>query len=89
MIVEKPFRQQFEGKHIRNAQGEIVSVAVLKSGTNAEGQEQVDALSGATITSTGVSDMLKTNLGEYAEFLNAVEAEVEPEADINEQKEEE
>jgi hypothetical protein len=33
--------------------------------------------------------MLKTNLGEYAEFLNAVEAEVEPEADINEQKEEE
>ena len=89
MIVEKPFRQQFEGKHIRNAQGEIVSVAVLKSGTNAEGQEQVDALSGATITSTGVSDMLKANLGEYAEFLNAVEAEVEPEADINEQKEEE
>ena len=70
LIVELPFRQQFEGKHIRNAEGEIVSVAVLKAGTTAEGQEQVDALSGATITSTGVSDMLRTNLGEYAEFLN-------------------
>ena len=70
LIVELPFRQQFEGKHIRNAEGEIVSVAVLKAGTTAEGQEQVDALSGATITSTGVSDMLRTNLGEYADFLN-------------------
>ena len=70
LIVELPFRQQFEGKHIRNAQGEVVSVAVLKAGTQAEGQEQVDALSGATITSTGVSDMLKANLAEYAEFLN-------------------
>ena len=70
LIVEKEFRQQFEGKHIRNAQGEVVSVAVLKNGTKAEGQEQVDALSGATITSTGVSDMLKANLAEYAEFLN-------------------
>ena len=70
LIVELPFRQQFEGKHIRNAEGQVVSVAVLKAGTQAEGQEQVDALSGATITSTGVSDMLRTNLAEYAEFLN-------------------
>ena len=36
----------------------------------AEGQEQVDALSGATITCDGVSTMLATNLAEYAEFLN-------------------
>ena len=72
LIVEQPFRSQFFGKHIRNAQGEIVSVAVLKAGTMAEGQEQVDALSGATITSTGVSDMLKANLAEYSEFLNVL-----------------
>ena len=69
-IVDMPFRAQFEGKHIRNAEGQVVSVAVLKAGTRAEGQEQVDAISGATITSTGVSTMLKVNLGEYAEFLN-------------------
>ena len=69
-IVEMPFREQFEGKHIRNAAGEVVSVAVLKAGKHADGQEQVDAISGATITSSGVSTMLEVNLGEYAEFLN-------------------
>ena len=70
-IVELPFREQFEGKHIRNAEGNVVSVAVLKQGNKAEGQEQVDAISGATITSSGVSTMLRENLcAEYADFLN-------------------
>lgn len=69
-IVEMAFREQFEGTHIRNAANEVVSVAVLKSGKTAVGQEQVDAISGATITSTGVSTMLETNLKEYVKFLN-------------------
>ncbi len=71
LIVEKPFREQFFGKKIRNAANEVVSVVVLKKGNKAEnGEEQVDAVSGATITSTGVSDMLKANLEEYKEFLD-------------------
>ena len=71
-IVEKEFRSQFEGRHIRNAENAVVSVAVLKKGKTAEGQEQVDAVSGATITSEGVSTMLKENLcTAYAEFLEA------------------
>lgn len=69
-IVTAKFRNQFNGKHIRNAAGEVRSVAVMKAGKIADGQEQVDALSGATITCTGVSDMLRNNLAEYAEFLN-------------------
>lgn len=72
-IVTEKFRNQFIGKHIRNAAGEVVSVAVLKAGKMAEGQEQVDALSGATITCDGVSTMIATNLAEYAEFLNNVD----------------
>ncbi len=68
-IVTEKFRSQFPGKHIRNAAGEVVSVAVLKAGKVADGQEQVDALSGATITCDGVSTMIATNLAEYAEFL--------------------
>ena len=72
-IVTEKFRNQFIGKHIRNAAGEVVSVAVLKAGKMAEGQEQVDALSGATITCDGVSTMIATNLVEYAEFLNNVD----------------
>ena len=72
-IVELPFRESFEGKHIRNAEGQVVSVAVLKAGTRAEGQEQVDAISGATITSTGVSTMLNEELvNNYKEFLGEI-----------------
>ncbi len=70
-IVEPEFRSQFEGKHIRNGEGAVVSVAVLKAGKHAEGQEQVDAISGATITSSGVSTMLNEELiNKYAEFLD-------------------
>ena len=85
LIVEEPFRSQFIGKHIRNAEGEIVSVAVLKKGNKAEnGEEQVDAVSGATITSTGVSDMLRANLAEYAEILNQLNEEKEVEDVVTE-----
>ena len=87
-IVEMPFREQFEGKHIRNAANEVVSVAVLKAGVavlkagkHAEGQEQVDAISGATITSSGVSTMLHEELvNNYQEFL-AGEAGLTAESD--------
>ena len=69
-IVTENFRSRFFGKHIKDAEGNLRSVAVLKVGTKAEeGQEQVDAWSGATITSTGVNDMLMTNLNEYKHFL--------------------
>lgn len=44
----------------------------------ADGQEQVDALSGATITCDGVSTMIATNLAEYAEFLNNVSEANQP-----------
>ncbi len=80
-IVEPEFRSQFEGKHIRNAEGAVVSVAVLKAGKHADGQEQVDAISGATITSSGVSTMLHEELvNNYQEFL-AGEAGLTAESD--------
>lgn len=84
-IVTEKFRHQFNGKHIRNAAGEIVSVAVEKAGKQAEDREQVDAISGATITSTGVSDMLLSNLGEYAAFLNETETPAEEAASETEE----
>ena len=71
LIIEKKFREQFDGKQIRK-DGQIVSVAVMKSGKtcDAGADYQVDAVSGATITSTGVSEMLLSNLEEYKDFLN-------------------
>lgn len=80
-IVTENFRSRFFGKHIKDAEGKLRSIAVLKEGKTAEaGQEQVDAWAGATITSTGVNDMLLSSLTEYAEFLNKTccQAQEEP-----------
>jgi len=74
-IVTEDFRSRFVGKHIKDATGELRSVAVLKVGKAApEGQEQVDAWTGATITSTGVNDMLATSLHQYYFALVGEEA---------------
>ena len=74
-IVTLKFRSQFFGKHIKDAEGNLRSIAVLKEGKHAEpGQEQVDAYAGATITSTGVNDMLLNSLNDYADFLLQVPA---------------
>ena len=59
----------FIGKRIFNEKQEFVSVAIKKAGQLAEGQDQVDAISGGTITSNGVSDMLKNGLGQYEKYL--------------------
>ena len=60
-ITEKAFLKSFEGKRLYDKDGNFVSVRVLKSGTASEIAEEnrVDAISGATLTSKGVDDMLK------------------------------
>lgn len=73
-IATPKFQSQFEGKHIKN-NGQFVSIAVMKAGQKADNQEQVDALSGGTITSKGVETMLKNSIGAYTAFLNATDNE--------------
>ena len=41
----------------------------MKTGKIADGQEQVDAISGGTITSKGVEAMLLHCIGQYEPFL--------------------
>lgn len=82
-IVTAKFRNQFKGKSIKDAEGQLRSVAVLKAGKKAPaGQQQVDALSGATITSTGVNDMLLASLNEYVDFLREIDASTYEEANV-------
>jgi len=69
-ITEAWFQNQFIGKRILNSVSEFVSIAVMKAGTHAEGREQVDAVSGGTITSKGVENMLYDNLSQYNSFLH-------------------
>ena len=68
-IADAPFQKQFIGKHILNDKNEFVSIAVMKAGKKSETQEQVDAISGGTITSKGVEAMLLNCIGQYDTFL--------------------
>ena len=69
-IALPKFQQEFVGKHILNDRNEFVSIAVMKAGQNSDTQEQVDAISGGTITSKGVEAMLLNSIGQYEAFLN-------------------
>lgn len=73
-ITEQSFQDEFKDKHLF-IDGEFKSVAVLKKGQRAtNGAEQIDALTGATITSRGVSDMMADCLAPYEAFLKKLQA---------------
>lgn len=70
-IVTPKFRRQFPGRHIMDQEGKLVSIAVMKKGTVDNGREQVDAISGGTITSKGVEAMFLSGLTAYNAWLTA------------------
>lgn len=71
-IATHTFQRQFQGKQIMR-EGELVSIAVVRPGTSAAGQDYVDGLSGGTITSHAVQVMLQQILGHYRAFLTKAE----------------
>ena len=67
-----PFQNQFEGKTIFTEDYEFTSIEVVKGGvenSNIDPKHGVDAISGGTITSNGVSDMLENVLSLYEPFV--------------------
>ncbi len=72
-ISTKEFANQFIGKTIFNDAGEFVSVRVVKGGITTMPTAQqihgVDAISGGTITSIGVSDMVNNCLENYISYI--------------------
>ena len=69
-IQEPFFQEQFKDKEIYDAYGKFVSIAVEKGGTDVNDPHAVDAISGGTITSKGLEDMLRDFLGPYNGFIN-------------------
>ncbi|HPI87175.1 MAG TPA: FMN-binding protein, partial [Bacteroidales bacterium] len=72
--IELPqFESQFIGKKIFDDNGNFTSIQVLKGASEVLSPEKlihgVDAISGGTITSNGVSDMIKSNLANYIEYI--------------------
>ena len=68
-IASSGFQAQFRGKHILDSTGRVVAIAVEKGGADPNDQHAVDALSGGTLTSRGVEDMLKSCLGDYDRYI--------------------
>jgi Na+-transporting NADH:ubiquinone oxidoreductase subunit C len=72
--IERPaFGKQFIGKQFFNSEGKFTSIAIVKAGKTAQGQDYVDGISGGTITSQGVDAMLKSSIGAYEPFLIKME----------------
>lgn len=71
-ITTDRFEKQFIGKQIFNSHGQYVSVDLLKGKNTLDNPNAVDAISGGTITSTGVRHMLKECLGDYAPFFTNI-----------------
>lgn len=74
-ITSEEFCKQFIGKKILDDNGTIVSVAVVKH-AEANHPHQVDAISGGTMTSNGVSQMLHDVLTQYQYFVDTERKEV-------------
>lgn len=69
--ISKPaFSQEFKGKKLF-IDGTFKSIAVVKPGKSVVGQDYVDGISGGTITSQGVSNMLYDSLSGYVKFLTS------------------
>ena len=67
-IKDNPaFAEQFKGKQLYD-DGKFVSVVVRKGGARDE-QHEVDAISGATITSDGVTEMIRRGIEYYEPYL--------------------
>ena len=68
-IETAAFQQQFVGEKIFDESGKFVSVRLVKSGANPDDKHAVDAVSGGTITSNGVTEMLHRTLGYYVSYF--------------------
>lgn len=69
-ITTKAFSGPFVGKKIF-MNNEFKSIAVVKPGKSAAGQDYVDGISGGTITSQGVDHMISNSLKGYVPFLTS------------------
>ena len=74
-ISEVDIQTRFVGRKIYDANGELLSVSMLKGEGNppeALDDHHVDGLAGATITARGVNDMLLNYLEHYKNYLKKI-----------------
>lgn len=71
-ITQEWFRQRFDDEKIYDDSGEFVGVSVVKGNSSpSKDDNKVDAISGATITGDGVSDMISERLTHYLPYFKS------------------
>lgn len=74
--ISQPFFQQpFSGKTIYDDEGNLVSIKVEKGGADPSDPHAVDAITGGTITSDGVSEMLERTFQVYSPYFKKQKSE--------------
>ncbi len=75
-ITKKWFEKQFVGEKIFDKDGTFRGITVLKGNKDPENKDkedhEVDAISGATLTSNGVTRMIKERLQHYVPFFKKI-----------------
>lgn len=71
-IKTEVFTSLFPDKEVLDESGEFTGITVMKG--NASGSHQVNGISGGTITSVGVQDMIQDCMKAYIPFLKSYEA---------------
>ena len=66
-IATEHFQNEFKGKNVMD--GNAIGLDVVKNGKVEKPEFQVDGISGGTITSVAVGQMLKSCMGHYTNFL--------------------
>ena len=65
----RAWQDQFRGKKVFAADGETVAIAVKKKADVKNPESECDAVTGATLTSDGVSLMLQESFAKYKDFF--------------------
>ena len=65
----RAWQDQFRGKKVFAADGETIAIAVKKKADVKNPESECDAVTGATLTSDGVSLMLQESFAKYKSFL--------------------
>ena len=68
-ISTNEFASQFEKKMLFDQDGNYISVRVVKGGADVNSKHEVDAVSGGTITSEAVEEMVRSTISQYLDFF--------------------
>ncbi|HLV53932.1 MAG TPA: NADH:ubiquinone reductase (Na(+)-transporting) subunit C [Cryomorphaceae bacterium] len=75
-ISEQNFGDQFKGKTLYDESGNLVSITLEKTGASPDAPHAVDGITGGTITSKGVEEMIRRTMGVYSAYFEKENTEL-------------